>query len=344
VGQFFNRHSNRALALLAAAAATAVFVHTMARQPRRDPPHFGAGAPTRKAFAPALRVPRFFREWRENFLEAAADSDASGLVRGIFLGDTTATSPEVAERFRVAGLSHLLSASGFNCWIVSLAFGAFGAIALALAQGCLSARALLHARAHVSGISRLAGAWLFWAWTDQSPPITRCALLVSLKYALEAAGLVSAFPRILVVQYLASLAVMPRLWHSASFQLTFGCLFGIIAVPAAGARWRPRKGWRRLAWDYLASGLGACLGAAPMTWLAFGEMNFNGVLTGIFAIPIVNLIVMPAGLAIMALSVPGAAWPQAAGALAIAAAAGAETLDAIVQSWITVMPSVRYVD
>src|SRR5262245_60997826 len=114
----------RPLVVLAVAALVAVGVSEWARPPTRwHPRRWSRPAPPRAAHA---LVPDYFRRWRAEFLAANRPRDNLGLVRGIFLGDDSEVPASERERFRAAGLSHLLAASGFNCWIVAAAFGLWG--------------------------------------------------------------------------------------------------------------------------------------------------------------------------------------------------------------------------
>ncbi|MEW6055724.1 MAG: ComEC/Rec2 family competence protein [Bdellovibrionota bacterium] len=246
---------------------------------------------------PLFLIPRFFREWRKDFLEFNAPHDQNGLVRGIFLGDARAVARDSRDLFREAGLAHLLAASGYNCWIVAFVFSLIAKLGILVSGGLLDSRRHLKFKLIAPATAQLSGAWLFWMWTDQSPPITRAAVLISLKFAIETLGHTVPFFRLLFVQYLCSLVIAPRLWMSASFQLTYGCLFGIVWVPQWVRAFRPsRNMFGQIVWDYYWSGLGACLGALPTTWIVFQQVNFTSLLTNWFAVPIVSFGIMPVAL------------------------------------------------
>lgn len=296
-----------------------------------------------------MPVPSYFREWRNRYLESTAEHDRLGLARGIFLGDDSAVKTEVRERFRQCGLSHLLAASGFNCWIVSALFGIVASLSLASVSPFLPAVFFLHVRRIALPVSQFVGAWLFWSWTDQSPPISRSAIMITGKLVFDALGIPVPFHRVLLVQYLGSLVLMPALWRSASFQLTFGCLFGLILFPPLFERFKPTQlaPMAESVWDYFVTSLGAVLGTIPTTLLVFGEANFMSISTNWFAVPPVSFIVMPLGLVEMMLLAPG--LPLADSRLiativdccAWACSTTASWLDASLQIWLAVMPQLR---
>ena len=295
--EYFNRlKREKAFLVLFILAALAVTTYQLDRKPYF---FFRKGANHRSTRPVLVELPDFFQNWRGRFLKRNEAFDQSGLYRGIFLGDDSRISTDDQRLFRKAGLSHILAASGFNCWIVAMAFGFIAQTLLSFFHSLLPAQLSLLARSIVLPCSRVMGAWLFWSWSDQSPPITRSAAMVSVKFALDALGLKSTFERLLIVHYLISLVLIPKWWLSASFQLTYGCLLGVVLMPKFVKRWRPRSwGWL---WDYLTAGVGACLGALPTTWTWFGEANFNSLLTNAFAVPIVSLGIMPLGVTQMLL-------------------------------------------
>jgi len=254
-----------------------------------------------------LNLPPYFHQWQQRFLDSSSSSDPLGLHRGIFLGFTKGIPRPVFDAFKEGGLTHLVAASGFNCWIV-------GALFIFLSRS-ISPRGTPWTT-FIDRFCQCLGAWLFWSWTEQSPPVTRAAVFLTIKALLVSLGIRVGFSRLLSIQYLLSICIAPDLARNASFQLTFGCLFGIAAATAAC---RPRINLLlsslSLAWKpatktiliYLATSMGACLGVAPTTWFVFGEVNFTSLLTNWLAVPPVTFIIMPLGLLQMMALAPNVA-------------------------------------
>lgn len=231
-------------------------------------------------------------------------------MRGIFLGEDEFIPETIRRSFKEAGLYHLLAASGFNCWIVAVGFAWLARLWLAVLWFRLPSCFALTARRYTAPFASFLGAWCFFFWSDQSPPIQRAAVMVTTKCVLQAMGIRASFPRLLFVHYLGFLLFFPRLWSNASFQLTFGCLFGMIAVQVFTEPWRERMGAtaahpvRRFFFESCRANFGACLGALPATWLVFGEVNFTSLITNFVAIPLTSACLMPAALAAMLALVP----------------------------------------
>lgn len=286
-----------------------VCTHQCARRPFPGHTRHGGFAAKKSARERLIPAPGFFLDWRKRFLEVAKPLDGDGLVRGIFLGEDEFIPETIRESFKEAGLYHLLAASGFNCWIVAQGFIWLARLWLAALWFRLPSTVALTARKYTAPVAAFFGAWCFFFWSDQSPPIQRAAVMVTTKCVLQAMGIQASFSRLLFVHYLGFLLFFPRLWSNASFQLTFGCLFGMIAVQVLTEPLRERLGAtrshpvRRFFFESCRASFGACLGALPTTWLVFGEVNFTGVLTNFVAIPLTSMFLMPAALCAM-LTVP----------------------------------------
>ncbi len=341
---------NRALLILALAAAVAV---VRSECNRRAMPWRNAGGVKGHAGLAErplpFPVPEYFRRWRAAFIEINRPQDRHGLVRGIFLGESSAVDAPTRELFLDAGLSHLLSANGLKCWIVALTFKLGLALLLHLSAPNLPAALVLRSRRGLGPLARFCGTWLFWLWSSQTPAITRVAVLFTTKIVLDALELRVAFFRLLVVQYLCSLALAPALWHSAGFQLTYGCLTGILWFPRLVRRWRPQQGGLRTAlWDYFAVSTGAVVGGLPCSLLIFDEINFMSLTTNWFAVPLVSFVIMPLGLTQMLLLAPGLglenfAWSRTAiDALGAAAAAAASMERTGLSTWLKYIPALRW--
>ena len=230
-------------------------------------------------------LPQALRRWRQDFLSINHGLDPTGLVSSIFLGEDKACPRPVLDLFRSMGLSHMLAASGFNCWIVSQM--------LRLAARPM-ARALGGKVNRWDAIASVAGAGLFWCWSDQSPPVTRALLTTLISATATTLGVRIPLPRLVILQYCGSLVLDPRLFRHAGFQLTHACLLGLIAGEHYTRKWFPAL--PRWVAPSLGGSLGATLAALPITWAFFAELNFNGVLLTPLISPVVAAGLMPLAL------------------------------------------------
>src|SRR6185437_4262255 len=94
---------------------------------------------------------------------AGLPSEVAGLLPGLIDGDTASLDPVLSERFRIAGLTHLVAVSGTNCAIV------IGSVLLLMRR----ARASPRACAVVGAMALLA----FVLVARPSPSVLRAAVM-----------------------------------------------------------------------------------------------------------------------------------------------------------------------
>ena len=279
-------------------------------------------------------MPSLLAQWRKRFLSVNEATDELGLVRGMFLGEASALPNPVLAAFREGGLAHLVAASGFNCLIVGML--------VRMACMPLLRRVPIKNPALAERICETAGALLFWCWTDQSPPITRAATIALARLSLAILGIPTPLSRLLTLQYLLSLAMAPYLWRSVSFQLSFACLFGVLAGAKIARRWQdgPRPSPLLM---YAFTNIGACIAVSPITWIFFGEINFTGLITNWIAVPPVTTVIMPLAMIQMALlALPGPLSLQAAHLLGALNGSFCGLYFDVVSALVNHGPSLRY--
>jgi len=116
-------------------------------------------------------VPRVLQEFTLTRLEHLVGRELATFLVGLFFGSEVLRGPQLSETFSSVGLSHVLSASGYNVGLIARLFGA----------GNVRGKALWRRFCILSGISCYA--WL----TGGSPPVVRSVIQAS--YVM-AAGLV----------------------------------------------------------------------------------------------------------------------------------------------------------
>lgn len=250
----------------------------------------------------------YFTKWRDNFISVATPIDQNGLVRGFFLGKDEYIPEKIREDFKNAGLYHLLAASGFNCFIVSFCFLLFSRLILHLSWFRLSNINTIKLKSFISPMFSILGAWIFFFWSDQSPPIVRASIMITVNYLLNYLGIFPKFSRTLLVHYFIFIIFSPWLFNSASFQLTFGCLLGIIIFEKISPIYfflnKSNNSIVHSIIKTINTSLGACLGTVPTTWIFFGSINFTSIFTNFFAVPITSFLIMPFSICSMIAVVP----------------------------------------
>jgi competence protein ComEC len=221
------------------------------------------------------------------------DARRGALVEGLTIGDVSGFDPVTIERFRSAGLSHLVAVSGSN---VAIVLGALGLLVRRLGSRCRL----------VLGLAALG---MFVVVVGPEPSVLRAAGTGAIGLAALASGRRAEPLHALGVALLVVLAARPAMVHLVGLHLSVAATVGIVlwSHPIAGRLARlPR-------WAALGCGatVAAQIAVAPVLVVAFGRLPVAGPAANLLALPAVP----PATVLGVAAGVIGAMWP-AAGALA----------------------------
>ena len=200
----------------------------------------------------------------------------AALGGGLTVGAKQAMGKELLDKFRVAGLIHVVVLSGYNLTIVALAVMWF-------------CRKFLSER--VSIILGIVTIILFGLMTGGSSTVVRASVMAILGYLALATGRTSEVARALVIAALLMLIVNPKvLVFDIGFQLSFLATLGLIYLEPFFARLKfierlPKKILTLEFRSVASATLGAQLAVFPIILYTFG--NFS-----LYAFPI-NMLVLP---------------------------------------------------
>ncbi|HEU5265538.1 MAG TPA: ComEC/Rec2 family competence protein, partial [Jatrophihabitans sp.] len=145
-----------------------------------------------------------------------------GLLPGLVDGDTSNLDPVLAERFRLAGLTHLVAVSGTNCSIV------VGAVLLVLRRA--------RARPWLAAVVGALVLTMFVVVARPSPSVLRAALMAAIALASLATGRPrSALPALSAVS-LGLLLWDPTLAASASFAMSVLATAALLVIAPGWAQ------------------------------------------------------------------------------------------------------------
>jgi competence protein ComEC len=195
---------------------------------------------------------------------ASLPRDERALFTGLVLGDDRDQSPEMADDFRTAGLSHLTAVSGQN-------------VAFVLAAAWPVLRLLKLRARFVAGLAVLA---LFGVMTRWEPSVLRAETMAAVGLFAWTIGRPASTLRLVALAVAGLLLVDPLLVRSIGFLLSVGACAGIaiLAVPLA----RRIPGPRPLA-AALAVTLAAQVGVAPVLAPVFGGVPVAAVPANLLA-------------------------------------------------------------
>ena len=210
----------------------------------------------------------------------ALDNADAALFRGLVLGDDADQPPDMIDRFRASGLSHLTAVSGQNVNYVLAAAG-------------LVLRRLRPARRWAATVGLIA--W-FVAITRFEPSIVRAGTMAALSATAFALGRERHPARLLCLAVVALLLVDPLLSRSVGFWLSVGATAGVTTLaPVLADRLRLL--------GPLAAPVGVTLGAQAGVMLpaglVFGGVPLVGIPANLLAEPVAGVVMLyglPAGL------------------------------------------------
>jgi competence protein ComEC len=204
--------------------------------------------------------------------------DEGALLAGILYGER-GLSPEAATSFRNAGMTHIIAVSGSNITIVVTAL-----VPLMLALG------YRRRTAHVlSGV----GILTFVFFVGASASVVRAAIMGWIALLARVFGRKADATRLLVIAAACIVALDPwALAFDAGFALSFLATWGLIAWSrplGEHLSWIPDRFGLR---DIAATTTAATLVTAPYSLWAFQRTSLAGLVTNLFALPLVGFVMV----------------------------------------------------
>jgi len=237
----------------------------------------------------ALRV----RDWFADNVREAINEPQVSLGLGYLLGLRRALPPELDQALVVAGLTHVVVASGYNLTIlVRLARRLFVKVSKYLAA--LSAGTMIIA---------------FIAVTGMSPSMSRAGLVAGLSLAAWYYG--RKFHPLVLLPFAAAVtvAVNPAYaWNDLGWQLSFAAFAGVMILAPLLQRYFYGDKKPGVIRQILGETISATIVTAPILMLAFGQLSNVAVFANLLILPLVPLAMLLTFIAgIGALVVPASA-------------------------------------
>lgn len=201
--------------------------------------------------------------------------DERGLLPGLVDGDTTGLDPVLAERFRVAGLTHLVAVSGTNCSIV------VGVVVLLLRR----ARVRPWLCAAAGGAVLVA----FVVVARPSPSVLRAAVMAGIALICLATGRPRAGVPVLAASVLILLVAEPGLSVDAGFTMSVLATAALLLVAPGWAAALRRKHVPAGVAEALAVATAAHVVTAPVIAAISGRLSLVAVPANVLAEPAVAL-------------------------------------------------------
>ncbi len=218
----------------------------------------------------ALRV----RDGFADEVRTAIPEPQASLGLGYLVGQRRALPPDLSESLQIAGLTHVIVASGYNLTIlVRIARRAFVKISKYLAA--LSAGSMILGFIAVSGIS---------------PSMSRAGLVAGLGLLAWYYG--RKFHPFVLLPFAAAvtLLVNPSYgWNDLGWQLSFAAFAGVMVVAPLMQRYLFGDEKPKLLRQILGETIAAQLATLPILVLAFGQFSNVAILANLLVLPLVPL-------------------------------------------------------
>ncbi|MCW2523146.1 MAG: competence protein ComEC [Frankiales bacterium] len=221
-----------------------------------------------------------------------------GLLPGLVDGDTSQLDPVLAERFRVAGLTHLVAVSGTNCSIL------IGAVAMLLRRARASPRTI----ALVGGVVLLA----FVVVARPSPSVLRAAVMSAIALTGLATGRQRSAVPALAAAVLVLLCWQPALALDLGFALSVSATAALLLVAPGWVAAARSRGVPAALAEPVMIAAAAHLVTAPIVVGISGQFSLVAIPANVLAEPVVTAATI-LGVLAAALSV---VWSPAAALLA----------------------------
>ncbi len=231
-------------------------------------------------------------------IEKTAVSEVSaGVLKALVIGDKSAISGDLRERFSRAGISHLLAISGLHIGIVAgLFFGIFKWM-MSWWRPLLWNGWLHPAAAGLTLVPVLAYGFI----SGMSPSTQRALVMIVVFLATFWVRREADVLNTIALAALVILMVHTPALFSISFQLSFAAVIAIIWGLSRVVRPDRREFNRYGAWKvrlktFMWISFWAIIGTLPLTMFYFNQVSFIGLAANLIFIPLIGFITVPLGL------------------------------------------------
>lgn len=233
---------------------------------------------------PWYGYPAYVRQTVKTVVDQALPPDTAGFAIALLIGDTEGLDYETDTAFQLSGISHIVAVSGFH---VSVLFSFL--------------YVLMGRRRYLAAAVGLPVLLFFAAVAGFSASIMRAFLMHSLMIVALLFDQDYDPPTALAFAVLVMLIVNPRAVTNVGFQLSVGCMAGILLFHEPIKAWlmddrrlgRVRKKWKKYA-GILAGSVGMTLGATivvtPFCAGYFGLVSLVSVLTNLLTTWIISFV------------------------------------------------------
>jgi competence protein ComEC len=236
------------------------------------------------------------------FIDGWLPPDLAGLYRSLLLGERYALSADLRELLYNAGIGHLLAISGLHLGLVAgFAFLVcyFVAVRIPAVAGRWGAQP-------VAALAAFPVALSYGLLTGMALPALRAILMLAVFTLALVIQREKDLVNSLLLAALLILSIYPEALFSVSFQLSFIgvasliCILSVLPAPrlllSQDDKREKLRGLVRRFYQFICGSLILSLYTAPVVLYHFHRFAALGIPANIIAVPVVGLLVLPAGL------------------------------------------------
>lgn len=235
---------------------------------------------------PFYCYPAIWRRMLRDTLTAAFPADAAGFACALLLGDREGLSYKTESDLAVSGILHIIAVSGLH---VTILFGLFHTLALK--------------NRFLTFLFAVPVLVLFAAVVGFTPSVTRACIMMILMILADLVNKEYDPPTELAFSVLVMLVCNPMTVISVSFQLSVGCVTGILMFSEKIRRWMLSPGrlgeakgksvvarLKRWFTSSISVSLSAMVFTTPLVAYYFGMVSLVGVLTNLLTLWVISFI------------------------------------------------------
>jgi competence protein ComEC len=253
-------------------------------------------------------------------IHVALPGETGAIAAALIMGERGGITTQTNDAYRSAGLFHILSISGLH--MVIMAGAVFYSVRLLLAG--IPAIALRYPIKKWAAVAGIVGTFGYLAISGGAFATVRSALMILFIFGAVLLDRPALALRNVAISAFVILAIYPESLFDAGFQMSFAAVTGLIAsyeeIRRRATRVdEPHPVLRVLLFfgGIVTSTLIASVSVAPFAAYHFHQSQQYAVFANLVAIPICNIVVMPAALAALVLMPVGlealALWPMGLG-------------------------------
>lgn len=250
-------------------------------------------------------------------ITTALPGETGAIASALITGERGGISEETNNAYRMSGLFHVLSISGLH--MVVMAGALYWLVRFVLAA--IPALVLSFPARKVAAVTALIGAFAYLLMSGAAVATVRSYVMISIMFVAILFDRPAIALRNVALAAAAILIVAPESLLDPGFQMSFAAVTALVAVHEALRRRREnadRAGVGPTPWsapvrmlrEIVLSTLVASAAVAPFGIFHFHNTQTMALIANVLAIPVCNMLVMPAALAaLIAMPVGLETWP-----------------------------------